>query len=213
MACQVINEQEILKMYQEGEKNTITKLAKKYGVSRQRIGRLLKRNGLEIRHVRHMTNQEHLDICKKYFEQNIGPYTLSREYQYNYSTIRKILIKDERYAGHRIKLEQEEKEDIIRKYMTEEITHTELANEFGRSRSWISRIINDTDFNDPKYPRKKKTFAERKKTPKRRLRVSAKVLIEELKTPGVTQRSLADKYQVSESCIYHAIARYQGREK
>ena len=93
------------------------------------------------------------------------------------------------------------------------MTHTEIAEKYGYTRSWASRIIKNTNIDDAKYSKKSKETRERKNTPRRRLRVSAEELIEEIESTHITQRALATKYEVSESCIYHAIARYRGKKE
>ena len=206
-----LDEQAIVKEYLEDKKSTVIQLANANGVSKDRIRRLLIRHGVEIRQQRHLTDIEKSEIREKYFVKRVGSYSLAREYKVNYATIRKILMKDERFGAFRTILEQEEKESLIRQYLDEDVTHSELAQKYGRTRTWVTRIIRDTEFNDPRYAGKRKAFSERKKTPRKRLRVTADVLIEELKEPDMSQRKLAERYEVSESCIYHAIARYKGK--
>ena len=96
--------------------------------------------------------------------------------------------------------------------MDNEVTHTEIAEKHGYTRSWASRIIKNTDIKNSKCTKKSKTAKERKATPRRRLRVSAETLIKEIEETKITQRALAKKYNVSESCINHAIARYYGKK-
>lgn len=211
MACKAIDEQEILERYQQDETLTITQLAKEYEVSRARIRRVLVENNVVTRKTKRLTKKQREEILEKYFGQLATSYGLAKEYELNYTSVRKIIMKDPRYETvkkSKQRLEQEEKEAIIREYLEKDITHMELAKRYGHTRSWITHLIQKTDVEGLK---KKKDFKNRKETPKRRLKVSAEVLIEELKKPMVSQRLLAEKYGVSESAIYHAIARYRGK--
>lgn len=206
-----LSEPEIVSRYVDDESVTVIQLATEYGVSKNRIRAILTRNGIDIRHVRHLTSEERELICKKYFEEHAKSYHLAKEFNVNYSTIRETLMRDERFYKTRVRLNQEEREAIITEYMDNDITHTELAERYGRTRSWISRIILNTEIDNPKYEKKIKEFSERKKTPKKKLRVPATDLIAEIEETGVTQSFLAKKYGVSESCINHAIARFKKR--
>lgn len=210
-----IDEQEVLKMYQEDKTLTITSIAYKLKVDRRRISKIFIDNGVEIRYARKkISDEEKRIIIKKYFEDGMKAAQIAREHQLPEYTIRNYLRKDSRYViREELFLEQEEKEKIIKEYLENDISHQDLAEKYGKDRSWATRLINQTVVEDAKFASKRKDFSERKKTPKRWLNVSAEQLIYENEVLKISQRKLAEKYGVSTSCIYHAIARYKGRKE
>ena len=215
MACSVIDEQEIVRRYVEDETISREQLANEYGTSNARIRRILEKHNVEVRTAKKVLSDTiHKEILKLYFEEKISVAKIASLFDINETTVRKQLIKDSRYSKRtNNNLSQSERESIIKEYLENEVTHTEIAERYGYTRSWASRLIKNTSIDDSRYSKKSKKVRERKNTPRRRLSVSAEELIEEIERTHITQRALADKYKVSESCIYHAIARYRGKKE
>lgn len=206
-------EQRIIKRYLEDKNLTVTKLAKEINKDRNTVARILRKNGVIIRRVRHLTEQEKTEIISKYSEGNISIEKLAKAYKVNFSSIYGVLKK----AG---KLEPKDgtgsiksfSEEIIKEYLENDITHAEIAEKYSCERSSITHIINKAEVSNPKYKQKRKSFGERKNTPKKKLSITPAELIAEKIRTGLSYSKLAKKYHVSESCIYHAIARHRGKK-
>ena len=205
MAWSTINEQELVKKYQEDETISREKLVKQYNISPARVKRILERHGAKIRSARRIiTTEEKQQFVQLYFDEGWTAVRIAKKFELCESAVRKVLESDERYEKRKyLFLSDGEKQAVLKEYLETSATHTEIAEKYGCTRSSVSRVIEEFE----------KGLAPKFNPIRKRLTVSAKTLIEELKRPGVTQRSLSIKYGVSESCIYHAIARYKGKKQ
>lgn len=215
MAWSVIDEQEVIKWYTTDTSVSASQIAKHLGVGKGRILRILNNAGVEIRQVRHLTQKERTEILTKYYEKGYHFYDLVQEYDVCNSTIFKLIKKDPRYEEYKRKytsLEQQEKEAIIKEYFDNHVTHSEIAKKYGKTRTWLTRLIKVTEMSDPEYAGKRKSVKEQARATRRFLPIEPEELVEEIQRTKKTQREMAEKYNVSESCIYHAIARVKGKK-
>ena len=197
----------IVRCYLEDETLTLTELAKEMERCRVTIARVLKRNGVKIREPKYLEVKEREEILRKFYEEKISMSELARCYAVNVSTIHKIVRKNKAYEKSWNVLSQDFREKIVREYMENDVTHADLARRYNYSRSNITHIIADTDISASVCSRKHKTMQERKISPRRRLPITAKELVDEVERTGMPQSELAKKYGLTESCIYHAISR------
>jgi len=202
-------EQAAVKRYLEDPNLTVTQLAVELQRDRNTLARVLRRNGVKIRHVKTLTSEEKTEIIKKYFDEKISLSELGRQYQVNKTSILKLLRKHGRNSKKTTEFKTRFAEEIVKKYLDNDITHAELAKEYGCERATITHIIAEAEVSDPKYQKKRKPFYRRKISEKRFLPITPEQLIAEKEATRMSYSKLADKYHVSESCIGHAIRRHR----
>lgn len=176
--------------------------------------RLLKRNNITLRPRNVVSEEEKNLIIKEYKDGSAGVMKLAKKYHRAGSCISRILsdnISPDELLIIRKKQCISQGEKLVSEYLENDVTQAELAEKYQLSRSAITHRIAVADVSNPKYKTKKKSIHMRARARSHHLPISPEELYLEIKTTKLTQRKLAKKYQVSESCIYHAIARYKKR--
>ena len=98
MPWSVIDEQEIVRRYEGDKSLSRQQLAKEYGISHSRVRRILEKYGIEIRTAKKVLQKdEHTEFLRLYFEERVSIEEIARAYGVAETTVRKQIIKDERY--------------------------------------------------------------------------------------------------------------------
>lgn len=203
-------EMDLVKRYLDNPSLSVAQLARDAEKDRCTVARLLRKNNVTIRGTRELTEEEKNEIVQKCSNENGSISALAEEYQVNLSTIYRILKKRGVFIS-RVNTLQKDAESIVKEYFETDTTHAEIAKKRGYARSSITHAISKAKVTSPDYQDRKKSIPERKIAPRKRLPISPQALIEEKAKTGLSYRRLAQKYGVSESCIYHVFARSRGK--
>ena len=207
-------EQEIIRLYTSEPYPNLKVLSDQFQISKGRLLRMLKRNCITLRKRNVVSEEEKRLIVQEYKSGTSDVMELAQKYGRAGSCISRILsanIPHDELLVIRKKLNASQGEKLVNEYFENDITQTDLAEKYELSRAAITHRITIAKASNPKYKNKKKSSYMRARAKVRHLRISPEVLYQEIKETKITQRKLAKKYQVSESCIYHAVARYEAR--
>lgn len=126
--------------YQAGK--TPTELSKKYGCHRITVGKILKRNGVEVRpHIPSRAKRNDTAIVAGYLSGK-STYALAREYDCDHDTISRILKEHDIEVSNCKAQKKLDSEKVISMY-AEMRTTTEIAKQFGVSPKAVIKCLRD----------------------------------------------------------------------
>ena len=205
-------EQQIIVAYTSDSTATLESISSQFKIPAGWIARVLRTNKIHPRIRILVPKKEQQEIIYEYQKGNTTIKKLSNKYGWASSCISRFLTKtlDEDEIRFNQKNQPESfGESLVMEYLDNQVTHATLAKKYNITRSTLTHRIAAATVSNPKYADKTKAFEKRARAKRSTLPVSPEHLYFEIKSTKITQLELAERYHVSESCIYHALARFK----
>ncbi len=199
-----IDEVKLCEKYVNDEKVSMRQLAIEFGTSRPTVSRILKRNGIEIRTRKHTSTQikEALDL---YFDKKYSSNKIQKMYGFTSGQLYRLIRKDSRYT----EIERDtDSKAWAEMYDTTDDSLETIARKVNYSRAYVTKKVAEQHaeggFGSNILPKRRRSV--------HKLPITHEELAKEYHETGFSYATLAKKYGVSESCIYHALSRLKGRK-